>query len=118
VAPEALKAGATRAPWLETPVLGQGPNSDSVRVVQELERYRGSNAKATLVFPNRTRYGRVHLFGLDTLRCGRVPERNDVGLLVLPLTPENHIKQRDHAVDIKAGNAASGTARGISAVSC
>jgi hypothetical protein len=58
--------------------------------LDEFDRFRGSNTTATLAFPQRTQFVRVHLFGSDTLRCGRVPERNDVALVVLPLTAENH----------------------------
>lgn len=87
-----LKAGATRAPWLDDAKVGSVSPlpPGSVRIIQELERYRGSNTTATLAFPQRSQFVRVHLLGTDKLNFGRVPERNDVTLIVLPLTPENH----------------------------
>ena len=92
LAPDALKSGVTQAPWLENPAAVLGAKSGGVQVLAQLDRYRGANKAASLVFPQRSRFGLAHLFGLDTLRCGRVPERNDVALVLLPLTADNHAR--------------------------
>ena len=80
------RTSQTSASWLDSPGAIVG-----AAVPAALKKYQGKNPACTFLFTARQDFNRVHVFGSASLKLGRLPERNDITLWVLPLeqSPEN-----------------------------